>query len=323
MPFRIRITVAILLALLILLLVGPLFVPIQPLEDTVPPHELAYPDSKFASLSGLSVHYQERGAGQPAFVLLHGFGSSTFTWREVLEPLGDLGYAVAFDRPAFGLTSRPLRGEWQGENPYTPEAQVELTVKLMDKLGIKEAILIGNSSGGTVAIQVALEHPERVKALILVDAAVYDLGGPPAWIKPLLGSPQMDRLGPLIMRQLGGEAGTTVLKSGWFDKEKLTEEILAGYRRPLRAENWDKALWEVTKASRPPKLAPRLDNLDVPTLVISGAEDTIVPLQLSERLASDIPGAELVVLEQCGHLPQEECPEAFMDAVSDFVKELG
>ena len=96
---------------------------------------------------------------------------------------------------------------------------------------------------------------------------------------------------------------------------------MEGYRKPLQVEHWDEALWEHTKATRPPGLAERLNQITTPTLVISGADDRIVPLANSQRLAEDIPDAALVIFDQCGHLPQEECPEQFIQAVLDFIQQ--
>lgn len=321
MPFRIKLTLYILGGMLLLPLVGPLVVPIPSLANTTTIEQLAGPDSLFVGLGELSVHYQERGEGEPVVVLLHGFGASLFSWREVMAPLAAYGRVVAFDRPAFGLTSRPLPGEWT-ENPYTPEAQVRLLIALLDELNISQAILVGNSAGGTIAVQAALAHPERVAGLVLVGAAIYAGGGAPAWVRPLLGTPQLDRIGPLISRQLAGEAGENLIRAAWFDPTQITPEIWEGYRKPLRVENWDRALWELTKASREAQLEGRLGGIHVPTLVVSGAEDRIVPLSQSQQLAQEIPGASLTVLPRCGHVPQEECPLAFMEAVSAWLARL-
>lgn len=318
MPFRIKVTLYLLGGLLLLPLLGPLLVPIPPLADTTTALQLADPDSLFVQLGELAVHYKEQGAGEPVFILLHGFGASLFSWREVMAPLAAYGRVIAFDRPAFGLTNRLLPGEWS-ENPYTPEAQVRLVVALLDALGASRAILVGNSAGGTVAVQVALAHPERVAGLVLVGAAIYAGGGAPAWVRPLLNTPQLNRIGPLISRQLGGEAGENLIRAAWFDPTQITPESWEGYRKPLRVENWDRALWELTKASRELRLGDRLGAIDVPTLVLSGAEDRIVPLEQSQRLAQEIPGASLAVLPRCGHVPQEECSLVFMEAVSAWL----
>ena len=177
------------LLLLVLVIFGPFLVPIPPLPVRSALKALAGPNSRFVDVPfaghTLTVHYEEAGEkkpgqGRPAIVLLHGFASSTFSWREVLPKLGERGRTVAFDRPAFGLTERPLpeswQGDWKTQNPYALDAQVELTTGLMDQLGIDEAVLVGNSAGGAVAMLTALENPKRVKALVLIDPAVYSGG---------------------------------------------------------------------------------------------------------------------------------------------------
>jgi len=308
--------------IILLLLVGPFLVPVPPLPDTVPPEELADPDSRFIELHGVRVHYKEQGAGEPVFLLLHGFGASTFSWREVMAPLASMGRVIAFDRPAFGLTERPPRSEWGGFNPYTPEAQVELTRALMDALGVERAVLVGNSAGGTVAVHFALTYPERVQALVLVSPAVYVGGGAPAWLSPLLRTPQTRHLGPLLVRRIR-QSGMELLNLAWHDPSRLTPDVIEGYTKPLRAQNWDRALWELTAASRPLHLERRLHELTMPALVITGDDDRVVPTEQSIRLAGELPHAELVVIPNCGHVAQEECPAAFLEAVRAFVQRLG
>ena len=91
----------------------------------------------------------------------------------------------------------------------------------------------------------------------------------------------------------------------------------------MQTENWDRALWELTQASQPLNLDQRLEDLGVPVLVVTGDDDRIVPTEQSLRLAGEIPGAELAVIPACGHVPQEECPTAFLTAVEDFLARLG
>jgi pimeloyl-ACP methyl ester carboxylesterase len=300
----------------------PLLIPVAPLEDVVPPRQLADPDSRFLPVNGLAVHYKEQGEGELALVLLHGFGASVFSWREVMAPLAELGRAVAFDRPAYGLTERPLPGEWEGENPYSPDAQVALTVGLMDALGIDRAVLMGNSAGGTVAMRTALAHPERVTALVLVDPAVYGTGGMvPRWLRPLLDTPQMRRLGPLIARRIRSW-GLDFARSAWHDPALITDEVWEGYLKPLKAQDWDRALWESTRAARPSDLRERLGDLNLPVLVVTGDDDRIVPTERSVQLAAELPDADLVVIPTCGHVPHEECPGPFLGAVVPFLERL-
>ncbi len=313
------ITLAVLLALI---LIGPLVAPVPALEGVAPPEQLADPDSQFIDIDGVTVHYKEAGQGDTALLLLHGFASSTYSWREVMQPLAEDARVVAFDRPAFGLTERPMPGDFpNGVNPYTADAQADLTVRLMDELGIEQAVLVGNSAGGTIATHTALRYPERVKALVLVDAAIYSGGGSPSWVRPLLLTPQARRIGPVLVRNIR-DWGYQFGQSAWHDPSRFTEEIWANYSKPLQAENWDRALWELTQASRPLNLDQRLEELGVPVLVVTGDDDRIVPTEQSIRLASEIPGAELAVLPNCGHVPQEECPADFLTAVENFLTRL-
>lgn len=307
---------------LVVVLVGPFLVPVPPLEGAVPPEQLADPDSRFITVNGVQVHYKTLGQGRPTLVLLHGFAASLFSWREVMGPLAETGTVIAFDRPAFGLTGRPMPGEWRGASPYSREFQAELTVGLMDALGVDEAVLVGNSAGGAVAVLTALRYLEGVRALVLVDAAIYHQGERfPSWLRPILRTPQMRRLGPLSVRPIR-DWGMDLGRSAWHDPSQITPEIWEGYTKPLQAENWDRALWEFMIASQGPSLPDRLDEVTVPALVITGDDDRIVPAELSVRLADELPDAELVVIPNCGHVPHEECPEPFLRAVSGFLKRL-
>ena len=317
-----RTVLVLLVASLLVVLVVPFLIPVPPLEDTVPPEQLADADSRFVEIDGLTVHYKLAGQGQPALVLLHGFASSTFSWREVMPVLAESYTVVAFDRPAFGLTERPLPGQWRGDGPYGTAAQADLTVALMDELGIDQAVLVGNSAGGTVAALTALLYPQRVRAVVLVDPAIYSGGdGFPGLVRALLRTPQARRLGPLLVRSIR-EWGLEFGRSAWHDPAQITPEIWEGYTRPLRADDWDKGLYELTIAGRPLELPARLAELRLPVLVITGDDDRIVPTEQSIRLAAELPNAELVVIPSCGHVPHEECPRPFLEAVGPFLADL-
>lgn len=297
----------------------PFLVPVPPLEDVRPVRDLVDDDSRFVTVNDLDVHYKRSGEGEPTLVLLHGFGASLYSWREVTEPLSEMGTVIAYDRPAFGLTERPL--EWEGANPYSTSAQVELVRALLDEFQIQQAVLIGNSAGGTIAVSFALRYPERTAGLVLVDAAIYTGGGSPPWIRPFLKTPQMDHLGPLFARMIE-KRGELFLQTAWHDPETIPAETYQLYKKPLRVENWDRALWELTRASQPLDLPAQLKDILVPTLVVTGDDDRVVPTEESLQLADDLPDAQLVVFENCGHVPQEECPQAFLTAVEEYLNSL-
>jgi len=313
----------VLILLLLAAIVGPLVLPMPPLGNIAPLEEMTDPDSRFVEGNELSVHYKVYGSGEPVMILMHGFGASLFSWREVAEPLAQFGTVIAYDRPAFGLTERPMREDWS-ENPYTVEANLALLFGLMDSLNVEQAVLVGNSAGGRLAVQAALAHPERISGLVLVDAAIYTGGrSMDSVTRFLFNTPQMMRVGPVLARSISGPQGDSFIQSAWHDPARLTEEILEGYRKPLRMDNWDRALWEFTLAgSGSEDLAPRLGELSVPVLVVTGDDDRIVPTAESVRLGGEIPGATLVVFPACGHVPQEECPVEFLAAVQPFVSSI-
>jgi pimeloyl-ACP methyl ester carboxylesterase len=302
--------------LILLVLVGPFLVPVPTLEGTQPAASLADPDSQFVEINGLSVHFKSLGQGDPTFVLLHGFGASLYSWHAVMEALAEHGRVFAYDRVAFGLTERPL--EWSGQNPYTSQAGIDQLLALLDHFDIQQAILVGNSAGGTLAMNFYLAHPERVQALVLVDPAVYEGGGGPAWLRPLYRTPQMQHLGPLLARQIAVR-GPELVELAWYDPARMDADTLEMYRRPLQVENWDRALWLFTTYSQPSGLSDRLDEFDLPILVVTGDSDRIVPTEQSIRLAGELPGARLVVIPQAGHVPHEERPDLFLQAVFEYL----
>jgi pimeloyl-ACP methyl ester carboxylesterase len=108
----------------------------------------------------------------------------------------------------------------------------------------------------------------------------------------------------------------------WHDTSKITPDVIAGYRKTVQVKDWDKGLWELTKASSELNLGSRVAQVQQPTLVITGDDDRIVPTAESVRLAGELPNAQLVVIPGCGHTPQEECPGPWLQAVTRFIEGL-
>jgi len=315
-----KISLTILAILLIFVLVGPFLIPVPELPGLVTEKELADADSNFLDINGVTVHYKEMGQGETTFILLHGFGASLFSWHEVIDDFATQGRVIAYDRPAFGLTSRPMPSEWKGESPYSTDANVELLLELMDSLGVQHAFLVGNSAGGAVSVAFALKYPERVGGLILVDPALGGGGGRfPAWVLPLMATPQMRHVGPLLVRSIA-DSGNDTIRMAWHDPSLVTDKTITGYRKPLQTNNWDRALYEFTIAPRSLDFNERFVELKMPVIVITGDDDRIIPTEDSVQASKNIPGSQLAILPGCGHVPHEECPVAFMDAVVKFLE---
>ncbi|MEE4195091.1 MAG: alpha/beta hydrolase [Anaerolineae bacterium] len=297
----------------------PLFIPYIPPKGVSSLENAMQPDSRTVEINGVNLHYIESGEGDTLILLLHGFGASTFSWRAVIEPLTAFGQVVAYDRPAFGLTERPLPRNymWTPGNPYDEQANIDYVIGLIDYFGAEKAVLIGNSAGGRVALATAVAYPERVQALVLVDS-VGGAGSRSSLFNVLLKLPQVRAIGPYAVRGISSSGVDTIYRA-WYDPSLVTEEIVEGYKLPLQVENWDRALFEFTAAGSRPDLVEDFDRLTMPVLVLSGDDDRIVPVETAIELAGQIEGSELVIFENCGHVPQEECPAAFMENVGAFL----
>ena len=298
---------------------GPFAIPVPALVGLVSEQDLVEPDSKFIEINGVNIHYKEAGSGERTFILLHPFGGSTYSWRNVMDEFATYGRVIAYDRPAFGLTERPLPGDWES-NPYGMKANVEILRALLDAFGVEKAVLVGNSAGGGVAVAFALEYPERIDELILVDPGVGGGYGPqfPAWALPIMWTPQMRHLGPLMMRDYQESLPRTIERE-WFVSSKLTDEIREKHLQILKIKNWDKAFYELTFAPAYPELRPLLPNLKVPALIVAGQEDRLIRSWYFEAISTEIPDAQLSLISQCGHVPQEECPTKFMEVVLKYL----
>ncbi len=286
--------------------------------DSTPDDQLPDDGSEFVEIDGLRVRTLVRGSGKPVILLLHGFAASVFTWHRVIDELANFGTVVAFDRPGFGFTSRPAQRRWTKRSPYSLEGSVDLTIDILDHFRVERAVLVGHSAGGTVAALTALEHPERLQSLVLVAPAIYIGVPPPDWIHRLVDSVPMRRFGPHVAR-VTARLTELIMRRVWHDPSLITPEVVEGYLAPFRISGWAAGMWEVVCANRRTRLGQRVSSLSVPTLMITGDDDRIVPTRQSVRAARAIPAAVLDVIENCGHIPQEETPEEFLESVTRFL----
>lgn len=316
--------------IMVLIILGsaivPFLIPVNPLEGLSSIQQEATNESNFITIpfdgtDGIDIHYItenfESTNESTTFVLLHGSLSNSFTWNKVMDSLGEQGRVIAYDQVPYGLSEKLVAGDWIGRNPYTSEAAVDQLFAFIDELDLKNVVLVGHSYGGTLAIQATLAQPERVEALILVDPAVYVQEEMPAW---LLNLPQVHRLGPLFARRLG--QSEAFIRKTYLNPDQISDERMALTTIHTKVENWDFAFWEYLRAWNTPDLAASLPNIQQPTLIITGDSDAIVPVTDSKRLDSKMPNSQLVILSSCGHVPQEECPEAFEKSVNTWLNKL-
>jgi pimeloyl-ACP methyl ester carboxylesterase len=306
------------------IVVVPLVVPVSRLRSTVPPRDLADPDSRFMEIGGLTVHDKEYGSvgASVTILLLHGFGASVFSWRDVGPLLGGDYRVVAMDRTGYGLTERPVPPDgpaWREGDPYSYAAQAETAFGLLDALGVGEVAVVGHSQGAATAVAMALIVPDRVSALVLTAPLVND-GAVPGWLLPALRTRQGSTIGLLLSRSLAGPGTDSILRKAFADPAVATPEVIAGYRRPLHADDWDVGLWQMTIAAQAVRPKAGLGTIEgIPTLVIVPTGDRIVSPGSERETEAAILGAELTEAPGQNHLFHEERPEEFVTIVSGFL----
>ena len=252
----------------------------------------------------------------PTFILLHGFTFNLFTWDSIRDFLATRGRVLAYDQIPYGLSAKLTATDWSGPNPYSKEAAIEQLFAFMDVQGVGRAILVGNSSGGTLAMEAALARPERVAGLILVAPWVYAQRPTlPAWVAEL---PQLRRLSLLIGRKLGEGV---LLNYSYADPGRIDDSRRALMTVHAQVRDWDLAWGELLNRSlsSPVTVSARLAGLIHPVLLVSGDQDKVVPMADTRRVADALPDAALAVIPGCGHVPQEECPRAFEQAVAAWL----
>jgi pimeloyl-ACP methyl ester carboxylesterase len=193
---------------------------------------------------------------------------------------------------------------------------VGFLAQFLDQLDIDSMYLAGNSLGGNIAWNFASEHPDKVKKLVLLDAAGYPSDEPDPWIFGLARTPVLN----LIVSYL---TPRFIIKNNleqvYFDDSKITDSLVTRYHRmSLRAGN-RQAFIDRAKTPFVDHTA-KLEQLDMPTLILWGDHDTWIPLEDGQKFAWDIEHSELLVLENTGHVPMEESPEESVGPMIDFLK---
>ncbi len=256
------------------------------------------------------------GLGDPA-LFIHGFGFSKFTWRHVCRSLADTFTYYAIDLPGAG--NSPASDDFD----YSLETFADLVATFIVRRDLKHLTLVGWSLGGGIALLALLRHRlellGRVKALCIVDGIAYTQSFP-----FFVGLLRIPALSPLLVNLFSKEIqARAVLRYCYFDSSLITNEQIVEYGSHLRNNSVRRALIKTARSIDPERLAryvAQLSSIEVPSLLIWGREDQVVPLQIGERLARELKHSTMIVVEQCGHMPHEERPEEVISAIRRFNK---
>lgn len=274
----------------------------------------------YTSVRGARIHYVDTGlpegtgASLPPVVFVHGFASSLDAWDTVVPALAGTRRIIALDLEGFGWSDRP---EPAGDADYSVAEQARLVIALLDELGVGEAVLVGHSYGCAVVLAAALERPERVDALVLYSAFVYDEQLPPhlRWAQTGLGAP--------MFAAFYDERPDERMALAFHDPEVIPEALVETVEAQLARPGTQAAALAAVRGMELASWAPRYPAVSQPTLVLWGAEDRVTTLRFGERLVGDLAHAELRVFANCGHFPMLEAREASTRALVEFLAERG
>lgn len=274
-------------------------------------------DSRFVEVCGINAHYKVFGNSKEKILLIHGFGASLNSHNDIFAPLSRRFTVIAVDLPGFGLTERVSDCSCNFD-PYSRNGQVEFIKEFISKLNLGSIYISGHSMGGEVAAIFTVRYPEMVKGLILEDAAIYVGGGFPPFVRLILRNPVGRALFtiltyPMLLSLRG------VIKKAFYDDTKVTQEKTKLYEKALKVRNWDYGLYRIVVADNSVDYLNKLNSIEVPVLVITGKNDAIVKPEIAEKISSTIKNSSLVEIEECGHIPHEEAPNIFVDAVIRFI----
>ena len=274
----------------------------------------AGPGSAYVDLpGGLHVHYRTSGDPQsPTVVLLHGYGDSFTSW-DGWTPVLEAGFRViSIDLPGHGLTRAP------DGYVLSSDGHVAVVEGVAQKLGLEHFALAGNSMGGGVAWNYAVHHGERLTALVLVDAAGWPIAAPKDL--PLAFKILQYKAGRWFLAHIDNRPLIDVgLRQDVYDPSVITTAFVDRWAELQRAPGHRPILMSANPASFAAATTEVLGTIHVPTLVLHGRNDTLIPLASGEQFAAAIPGAKLLVYDHVGHLPQVEIPARSAGDVAAFL----
>ncbi len=273
------------------------------LRSKLPPH-------RFIEVEGREVYVEQSGRGEP-LVLLHGFACSSFSWRSVVPALARHYRVINLDLPGFGYSERP-----RDPAAYTIPAYGRVVLEVLDRLGVGPVHVIGHSFGGAIAVWLGCHHRERLRSAVLVASALPEYMDEQRQLWARFRSLNYLLLHGLFLSRSSVRRD---LETCYYDDSLVSDELVEEYRDRLLVEGVEEAFFGLMAPCDEAACDAPLEALDVPALVVWGAQDEVIPLERAVREFDRLPQGRLVVFERCGHAPMEEVPKRFLRVVLPFL----
>ena len=269
--------------------------------------------SRFMPLMGMQVHYRDEGNPNDSFpiILIHGTSSSLNTWDSIVKLMPSNKRVIRLDMPAFGLTGPNL------ENKYNYAFYSSFLNAFLGQLKVDQCIIAGNSLGGGIAWHFAVDYPNKVHQLILIDASGY----PKKDEKGSLGFKiaQIPLLNNLLLFVSPKSLVKKSLETVFNDQSFVTQERIDRYHDLLLCEGNRKAALSIFK-NKFDQETDRIKNISQPTLIIFGEQDQLIAAENAFMFEKDIKGSKAVLIKNVGHVPMEEAPQQTATLINAFIK---
>lgn len=280
--------------------------------DVVPPINQSYRYSE-----SVSINFEVHGRGRRRMLLLHGFGASLETWRDIMPWLEENYCVYLLDLKGFGLSSKPA------DHSYSPDEQARIVAAFIKFQKLTDVILVGHSYGGTVAIMTYLSFKDGhdanpITSLILIDSPGYPQQFP--FFVSILRQPLINRMVLSIVP--AGLRARYTLQRIFFDSSMIGPDRVTRYARFFDLPGSHDAIISSAKQIIPKDLnvlVKRIPEIAIPVLIIWGENDPVVPLTTAFRLNKDILGSQLQIISRCGHVPHEEKPNETSRIIRSFL----
>jgi pimeloyl-ACP methyl ester carboxylesterase len=264
------------------------------------------------TLQGVTYHYLEYPGSGMDLVLLHGLGSSTYSWEEIAPLLQAEGFHVwALDLKGSGWSDKPLGA---GYDLFTLREEINLW---LEALGLKQVVFVGNSLGGSLGLLQALENPAKISRLVLITAGAYFKKLP--WVFRLARLPFSRGLSRILFKPW---LIRLAMKQAFYHRNRVTSERVAAYYQRLKSPGCLEAQITLVRSldfERLSRYDSQIPKIDIPTLLIWGEQDPWIPPAIGRRLEKALPHSRLRVIPHCGHAPQEELPTETARLITEWL----
>ncbi len=270
--------------------------------------------SAFVDVMNMNVHFRDEGNKNDSvpLVLIHGTGASLHTWEKSVQMLKDSFRIITMDLPAYGLT---------GPNPeriYSQEFYVQFIHEFLTTIKVDRCIIGGNSLGGAIAWNYTSVYPSKVKKLILIDAAGYPMVSESKPIAFTLAQiPILKHLLNYVTPRFLAEKS---VMNVYDDPSKVTDTLVDRYFELFLREGNRQAFVDRMSFSEYPNYLEKILSIKIPTLILWGENDKLIPVENALKFQADLPNGTLVILDKTGHVPMEEDPERTVEVIRNFLK---